>query len=204
MAYIGKQPAPAALTSSDITDGIISVAKLTSALDLSSNTVTLPSGVGGKVLQVISTTTDGSFNTSATSFTDITGMSVSITPSATSSKIFISGHMHGGGNDDTRFTAFKLLRDSTSVDEGNKGASNGTNAFASLGGESGASREQANENMAFNYLDSPSTTSAITYKLQVNPNPIGSGRIFYLNRPHNLADNNRVWTVSTITVMEIA
>ena len=50
MAFIGKVPTPVPLTSSDITDGIISVAKLTSTLDLSSNTVTLPSGVGGKVV----------------------------------------------------------------------------------------------------------------------------------------------------------
>ena len=57
MAFIGKVPTPVPLTSADITDGIISVAKLTSTLDLSSNTVTLPSGVGGKVLQVVGATT---------------------------------------------------------------------------------------------------------------------------------------------------
>ena len=170
-----------------------------------SSVTSLPAGVGGKVLQVVSTTTDSSFSTSATSFTDITGMSVSITPSATSSKIFISGHMQGGGNNDSRFLGFKLLRDSTSVDEGNKGGSNGVDAFISLGGGDSTNREVTNDNLSFNYLDSPSTTSAITYKLQVNPNPgASSGRTFYLNRPSNIADNTRFWTVSTITVMEIS
>ena len=170
-----------------------------------SNISSLPAGVGGKVLQVVSTTTDSSFSTSATSFTDITGMSVSITPSATSSKIFISGHMQGGGNNDSRFLGFKLLRDSTSVDEGNKGGSNGVDALISLGGGDSTNREVTNDNLSFNYVDSPSTTSAITYKLQVNPNPgASSGRTFYLNRPSNIADNTRFWTVSTITVMEIS
>ena len=50
----------------------------------------LASGVGGKILQVVSTTkTDTASTTTSGSFTDISGMSVSITPSATSSKIFI-------------------------------------------------------------------------------------------------------------------
>ena len=170
-----------------------------------SSVTSLPAGVGGKVLQVVSTTTDGTFETSATSFTDITGMSVSITPSATSSKIFISGHLQGGGNSDARFTGIKLLRNSTSVDEGNKGASNGVNAFVGLAGGESTNRNVTNNNLSFNYLDSPSSTSAITYKLQVNPNPGAStGRTFELNRPSNLGDNTRIWTVSTITVMEIS
>ena len=174
-------------------------------ITLGANAITaLPAGVGGKVLQVVSTTTDGTFETSATSFTDITGMSVSITPSATSSKIFISGHLQGGGNSDARFTGIKLLRNSTSVDEGNKGASNGVNAFVGLAGGDNTNRTVTNNNLSFNYLDSPSSTSAITYKLQVNPNPAGSGRTFELNRPSNLSDNTRIWTVSTITVMEIS
>ena len=46
MAFIGAKPTNVPLTANDITDGSISVAKLTSTLDLSSNTVTLPSGVG--------------------------------------------------------------------------------------------------------------------------------------------------------------
>ena len=171
-------------------------------------TGTIPTSVApgaGKVLQVVSTTTDDEFETSANSFTDITGMSVSITPSATSSKIFISGHLQGGGNSDSRYTGIKLLRDSTSVDEGNKGIKNGVNAFVSLEGGDNTNRTATNNNLSFNYLDSPSSTSAITYKLQVNPNPgASSGRSFELNRPSNLGDNTRIWTVSTITVMEIS
>ena len=69
MPYLGKQPAQAALTTSDITDGIISTAKLASTLDLSSKTVTLPSGVGGSMVllnttTITSDTTNLDFNSS--------------------------------------------------------------------------------------------------------------------------------------------
>ena len=69
MPYLGKQQAQAALTTSDITDGIISTAKLASTLDLSSKTVTLPSGVGGSMVllnttTITSDTTNLDFNSS--------------------------------------------------------------------------------------------------------------------------------------------
>ena len=90
MAFIGAKPTNVPLTASDITDGSISVAKLTSAFDLSSNTVTLPSGVGGKVLQVVSTTDNTEIsNTTGTTPYNYSQLNTTITPSATSSKIFV-------------------------------------------------------------------------------------------------------------------
>ena len=150
MAYIGKQPAPAALTSSDITDGIVSVAKLTSTLDLSSNTVTLPSGVGGKVLQVVNATDTTTRSSTSTSFVTASNtLTVNITPSSTSSKIFvfISSCVVGTVN-----SYFTIYRDST-----NLGTSIGMTK-ANLDNQ---------ESMGIHYLDSPSTTSQITYQLYV-------------------------------------
>ena len=54
---------------------------------------TLASGVGGKVLQVLSTTKDDTWDTTSSSWVDVTGMSVDITPSATSSKILVTLNM---------------------------------------------------------------------------------------------------------------
>ena len=45
--------------------------------------------VTGNILQVVSTTKTDTFSTTSTSYVDITGLSVSITPTSTSSKIFI-------------------------------------------------------------------------------------------------------------------
>jgi hypothetical protein len=55
LAYIGKTPTAVPIGTNDLADNIVTVSKLASTLDLSSNTITLPSGVGGKVLQVVQT-----------------------------------------------------------------------------------------------------------------------------------------------------
>ena len=122
MAFIGAKPTNVPLTANDITDGSISVAKLTSTLDLSSNTVTLPSGVGGKVLQVVQTTKTDRFTTSSSSLVDITGFSVNITPSSSSNKIlvmFTLGALQNSGNNQRAFAS--LLRGSTELIKGDAG-----------------------------------------------------------------------------------
>ena len=80
----------------------------------------LPAGVGGKVLQVLSTTKTDSFassSISANTGVDITGLSVDITPSATSSKILIIFNVNGSFSYSTRQAScgVRLLRDSTFI-----------------------------------------------------------------------------------------
>ena len=86
-----------------ITDGTITGDDINSTFNLTGKTVTLPAGVGGKVLQVVQTVKSDTFSTSSTTFTDVTGLSVSITPSSTSNKILIlasiSGSQDVGVND---------------------------------------------------------------------------------------------------------
>jgi hypothetical protein len=204
-AVVTADLANSAVTTVKIADSAVTNAKVdTVAATKLTGTIAAARLPTGSVLQVASATTNSSFSTSATSFTDITGMSVTITPSSSTSKILVMGHMQVGGSDDSRYSAFRLTRNNTSLVEGDKGGNNGTNAFVSCGGQNGNQRPYTNESMAFNYLDSPSSTSALTYRMQVNPNAAFTGRIFYLNRPQNTDDNLRIWTVSTITVMEIA
>ncbi len=95
MAYIGQAPANKPVEGSDISATVITgqTALATAPADtdefLISDAGTLKRidaslvGGGGKVLQVLSTTKSDTFSTSSTSFTDITGLSVSITPSST-------------------------------------------------------------------------------------------------------------------------
>ena len=72
----------------------------------------LAAGVGGKTLQVVSTTKTNSQSTSSVnSYVDIAGFSLSITPSSTSSKIFVQIALQIGG-DDNSFLGFKVYRDS--------------------------------------------------------------------------------------------
>jgi hypothetical protein len=114
---------------------------------------------GGKILQVVSTFLDVGFSTSSLSFVDATGHSVTITPSSATSKILVFYdayifHATAGGTRE-----INLVRDSTTINQPSSGvnpASAQTYLAAYNNGRTG-----------FHYLDSPATTSAVTYKIQV-------------------------------------
>ena len=113
----------------------------------------LPAGVGGKVLQVVTSTTSSNVITTSTSFVDI-NLSLNITPSATSSKIYViyTGNNETNGSTGNRLD-LQMLRDATQIADstgiGNINPANGVVTAASL-----------------SKLDEPSTTSQITYKMQ--------------------------------------
>lgn len=124
-----------------------------------------PAGGGGKVLQVVQATYDLSTTIASTTYTD-TGLSATITPSSTSSKIYVqvvqmalvarSTTDNGGGG-------IRLLRGSTSIFEPATGKYEQN--FLSIPGSS-ASSVSLYLSIPVNYLDSPASTSALTYKTQ--------------------------------------
>ena len=153
----------------------------------------------GNILQVVSTTKTDTFTSSSTSYTDITGLSVSITPSSTSSKCFIQVNVHGIADASTQMY-IQLFR--TSDDSGIcVGDSSGSRVQATLGS---AYFHQSNDvdSQGINFLDSPNTTSAFNYKLRIRNQ--GSGTM-YINRA--VTDSNDATAgrfASSITVMEVA
>ena len=150
----------------------------------------------GSVLQVQSTTVTAiTASTSSASFGDITGLSASITPMSTSSKIFVKVDMNVGANGAVDNSFFNLNRGSTALSQGVGATENCTAAFRFSFDGAGAQSYQL-ANIGINFLDSPSSVSALTYKMQWK---IRVGTI-YLNRA---ADTN-IGTSSTITLMEIA
>ena len=153
---------------------------------------------GGKVLQVVQTLKTNTESVTGTSFADITGLNVSITPSSSSSKILIMLTMTYGGSGDI-YPAFKLLRGATTVTTATD--LQGSCISATFGAN--AYYDTNTENLSYTFLDSPSTTSATTYKIQVRP--MGTlSRTFYLNRPGNTSDSNRYQGTTTLTAMEIS
>ena len=78
---------------------------------------TLEFANGGKILQVQSTVKTDSFSSNSSSFVDITGLSVSITPSSTSSKILVFSNFSVSGDtwNSGRGIAFNLVRGSTNI-----------------------------------------------------------------------------------------
>ena len=151
--YIGNYPTAVPLSGADLTDGIITPAKLSTTLDLSSKTITLPAGVGGKVLQAV-TATD-STNRSTTSNTFVTAgntLSVTITPSSTSNNILV--------------IANTALRSPQNFDVYTSIFRNGTQLGSSNGFlYSSNPTSTNNKSVSMHVLDNPSSTSALTYQV---------------------------------------
>ena len=148
----------------------------------------------GKVLQVVSTTKTDTFSTASTSYVDITGLSVSITPSSATSKIYVVLSISGSEN---AGWGYQLVRGSTAICIGDSGGGSRKQASG------GVSVRDTNgiANGSVNFLDSPATTSATTYKVQMYA-PSSTG---YVNRTYADIDASyTVRTASSITVMEIA
>jgi len=151
---------------------------------------------GGKVLQVVAVEKSDTFTTTSTSHADITGLTVDITPSATTSKILVLSTVNGSQAKDLNRTYLRLMRDSTPIFVGDTAG----NRDPLSGSYSTAHTSIIGAPVGSTILDSPSTTSAVTYKWQV----IVTGGTGYINRTeqdYDLADQGR-WS-STITLMEI-
>jgi len=154
-------------------------------------------GGGGKIGQVLQTVKTDTFSGTSTTFADITDMSVTITPAATSSKILvlydIKFSMTSGYN-----AQLGLVRDSTQIYLGDT-ASARTRASSACW-EAG-SNANAVYNLSGQYLDSPSSTSATTYKLQYN---VETGGTCYVGRSTADSDGEGLSrTAQSITVMEV-
>ena len=161
----------------------------------------MPAGAVLQVKQTIISNTVSLAFSSTSSFSDITGMSVNITPTSTNSKILVN-FVANVSNSTTATNHIRLLRDTTVLGIGDSDG----NRFGStaIDRPDGTPYAYHIGNISQFYLDSPATTSAITYKLQATLGLDYSGN-FYLNRPKSDTDNSFSGrTASTITVMEIA
>ena len=144
------------------------------------------------VLQVVSTTKTDSFSVASTTYTDITGLSVAITPKFATSKILVLANVSGS------IVAYvQLVRGSTNICIADAAGSR-VRATQSIYTAAG----NIPNNSSFSFLDSPSTTSTTTYKIQVRAE---AGTVF-VNRGSTDTDAGTSFprTTSTITVMEIA
>ena len=173
------------VVNADMADDAIGVAELSASGTASSSTFlrgdnSWAEAGGGKVLQVVQGTNGSTFSTTSSTYGD-TGLSATITPSATSSKILCIvsevGFVHGGGSSLQAFS--NLVRGSTEI----------------IGAHSQGDGDSDMHYLATSlvYLDSPSTTSATTYKTQMRTT---SGTV-YLNW-HDTATHK-----STLTLVEI-
>ena len=150
----------------------------------------------GKILQVVnSIKTDTLSSAGAGAWNDI-GLSVAITPSSTSSKIFVSVSVSGSLNNSN--TWLKILRGTTDLGLGDAGSSRLRCTFGNLYQYGDANIMKTH---SYQLLDSPSSTSELTYKVQVR----SAANTYYINRSVNDTDSvDHGRASSSITLMEIA
>ncbi len=158
----------------------------------------LVGAVGGKVLQVVSTHKTDDFTTSSTaSFVDVTGLSASITPSSASNKILIMYSITTCNDTSSQGTHIRLMRDSTEIAPARVDANYTSSLFTHARTDNNLSTQTS-----FEFLDSPSTTSSTTYKVQIK----AQANTATVNRSGSDASSQAYShkSSSSITVMEIA
>jgi hypothetical protein len=152
---------------------------------------TLPES--GKMLQVISNTWFTTSSTTSTTYALVTDSGTTITPSATTSKIWISGYVtiDTSGNDQGRI---KLYNGGSEITDATGTAGSSSNAMVATNGMGLA--VAGVKALPYSFLLSPSTTSAVT----INLYHACSGGTSYINRNHG---NTTEGFSSSMTLMEI-
>ena len=171
------------------------------------NVITIPAGqtlhAPGHVLQVLQTVDSGTTSYSTTeTWTDAGSLSVTITPKFATSKIMVEYFIHNSTSDAT--VTHRITRNGTAVGIGD--ANGIRQRVTTRTGRMQASDENhISPPTGMKYLDSPATTNALTYKIQLRLQT-GEGAII-MNTSYNQPNNDYTYsgrTISTITVSEIA
>ena len=162
-----------------------------------------PTGGGGGIVQVQSVTKTDAYNmpSNDTNFHTVTGLSVTITPKFSTSKILVMYDMNWSAQNG--HCSCRLMRDSTPIKVGDA-SGNKIQATGQIH-HSGQNDQYDLEQVSGTHLDSPSTTSAVTYSMQVGT-PYSSSYDVYVNY-HAEDGANLSWQgrgASTITVMEVS
>jgi hypothetical protein len=154
----------------------------------------------GKLLQVVQATKSDTATTNSNSVVT-TGLEASITPSATSSKVLVLVSFSYSAAADVN-SIFQLYRDSSAIHLGDTASARERASVGTLYQDT----VDANVHSAsIHALDSPSSTSSITYKLMYFVGRSGASTYVSLNRGFNDTDNDSFKrSISSITLMEIA
>lgn len=176
-----------AVNSSEIASGAITSSKLAS-------------GVGGKVLQVVQAVQTSAFSMGTSDWTDISGVTANITPSSTSSRILVScffGSVTAGANG----IILRIVRNGTAIGIGDASSNRDR---VTVRGIRASDTNHTIWQPSFQYVDSPSTTSAITYKIQIKTEGNGTA---WINRSQTDTDTTNAYGgrgIASIILTEIA
>ena len=153
---------------------------------------------GGGIVQIKQTIKTNTFSTNSTSltFSEVTGLSVTITPTSNTSKIFVFASVNLGTRGDSQ-AMLKLKRGSTDIYVGD---GDGDRVRCAAEGHTGGTNHGI-DNFSISFVDDPQTTSATTYGIFMRV----TGNTHYVNRTN--PDDNATYqsrVPSSITVMEVS
>ncbi|MDA8863733.1 hypothetical protein N9I05_01635 [Pseudomonadales bacterium] len=175
------------------------------------NKVIIPSGqtlyAAGHVIQVVNNIQTAPLSSTSTTFAAVSGLTVNITPKSSTSKFLVEAQVNNLSTTTGTIVTVRLVRDSTVISghSSGSGIADSTGSFITGGGGDAETNSYTGGNPrkvnggAISFLDSPSTTSALTYKVEFAT--ATSSQAVYLNR---WALNSDMGSSSSITVMEIA
>ena len=161
----------------------------------------------GRILQVKQTVKTSLFSTTTTGNTiDVTGVSVDITPTSTSSKIFVmcSGYYGNGNNDSFGHLRLANVIDGTENMHLVRGDANSNATRAAMSAalrSGGGSSDNVARYFGCQFLDSPSTTSSVEYKLRIL---VTQGAPAIIGGSDSSSDTNRGSYPTFITAMEVS
>ena len=162
-----------------------------------------PTGGGGGIIQVQSATITGTFDNDSETFADVTGVTVTITPKFNTSKMLIMYNGCAGMESTNRMGHIRIVR-----------VVGGTTTTDIYVGDAASNRARASSTFAASqnyfmvpfsatFMDSPATTSAVTYKLQVAAGDTGY-KVNIGRSDENSNEFSRARTPTSITVMEVS
>jgi hypothetical protein len=152
----------------------------------------LPSGANGGILQVVQAVKVDQASFNSTSFADVSGLSASITPSSSSSKILCTCSLYVSRDDGGSTTKINFVRGSTNIGQPT-GSSTTHQATMFM-----YTTSELMFPITQVFLDSPATTSATTYKIQIGQD--STTKTTYINRWWN---GNSYHGISTLTLYEV-
>ena len=165
-----------------------------------------PTNGGGGIIQVVSSTINNQptqDNLVRTSDWTGHGLSVTITPKFSTSKIHITGYMSLGFA--TEENIFYKLFKGGSVLTGAIGDQLGSGRSRATAATYFKGDDWATIALPINYLDTAGSTSALTYTIALNLSSSATGKTIYVNRPASSSDNASYPTlISTMTAMEVS
>jgi hypothetical protein len=156
-------------------------------------------GIGSNVVQTVKTDT---FSTTSTSYVEVDGLTVTITPSSATAKILLIAQVNATNDNDTgdqHQTLIKFSGGNTSTYIGDAGGSGNIQAVSGMGAFSDVRLKFQTPSLSMVFLDSPGTAAAVTYKVEIRV----SGSTARVNST-DATGSRFPRTASSITAIEVA